>query len=105
MTDRSTLTSFGMGPKVNAVSVRAIKIDPRDNVAVVVVDVQPDDRIRLEDGTELTAAGLIPRGNKVALDAIAPGEPVVRYGEEIGVALVAIAAGDHVHTHNLGGRK
>jgi hypothetical protein len=30
---------------------------------------------------------------------------VLRYGEEIGLATQAIAPGQHVHTHNLGGRK
>jgi predicted RecA/RadA family phage recombinase len=47
----------------------------------------------------------VPRGNKVALRAIAVGDPVLRYGEEIGVATTDIAAGDHVHTYNMGGRK
>lgn len=86
-------------------SVRAIRIDARDNVAVVVADVEAGGRVRLDDGSELTATQPLPRGNKVALTAIAAGEPVIRYGEEIGVATANVAAGDHVHTHNLGGRK
>ena len=86
-------------------SVRAIRIDPNDNVAVVVADVEAGSRVRLDDGGELSATQPVPRGNKVALTAIAAGEPVIRYGEEIGVATTDIAAGDHVHTHNMGGRK
>ena len=43
----------------------------------------------------------IPAGHKVALRAIAPGEMVLRYGQAIGRAKVPIAAGQHVHTHNL----
>jgi altronate hydrolase len=86
-------------------SVRAIRIDARDNVAVVVADVAAGGRVRLDDGTEMTAAQTVPRGNKVALSAIAAGQAVIRYGEEIGVATADIAAGDHVHTHNMGGRK
>jgi hypothetical protein len=86
-------------------SVRAIRIDARDNVAVVVADVEAGGRVRLDDGSELTATQPVPRGNKVAVTAIAEGETVIRYGEEIGVATTDIGAGDHVHTHNLGGRK
>jgi altronate hydrolase len=87
------------------VSVRAVRVDARDNVAVVVAGVEAGGRVRLDDRSELTATQPVPRGNKVALTAIAAGEPVIRYGEEIGVATAGIAAGDHVHTHNLGGRK
>jgi altronate hydrolase len=85
------------------VSVRAIRIDARDNVAVA--DVEAGGSMRLDDGSELTATQPVPRGHKIALAAIAAGEPIFRYGEEIGVATVDIARGDHVHTHNLGGRQ
>jgi len=99
------LTRFGGRHYSDAMSVRAIRIDAADNVAVVVADVEAGGRVRLDDGSELTAMQPVPRGNKVALRAIAVGDPVLRYGEEIGVATTNIAAGDHVHTHNMGGRK
>ena len=40
-------------------------------------------------------------GHKYALRAIAEGENIVKYGMPIGHAVAAIAAGEHVHTHNL----
>ncbi len=86
-------------------AIRGIKVHAQDNVAVVVADVPPGESVRLDDGNELTARESIPRGNKVALSDIAIGQPVFRYGEEIGLATGEIAAGDHVHTHNMGGRK
>jgi altronate hydrolase len=49
----------------------------------------------------VTVKGLIPAGHKVATRAIAAGEPVRRYNQIIGFASKPIAAGDHVHTHNL----
>jgi len=49
----------------------------------------------------ITVAGLIPPGHKVAVRAIAQGAPVRRYNQIIGTAKQAIAAGQHVHTHNL----
>ena len=39
-------------------------------------------------------------GHKVARVAMAAGAPVIKFGQFIGQATVAIAAGDHVHTHN-----
>ena len=44
----------------------------------------------------------VPRGHKIAMQPIATGARVIRYGQIIGVATHAIAAGDHVHVHNLG---
>ncbi|HXW80467.1 MAG TPA: altronate dehydratase family protein [Acidimicrobiales bacterium] len=44
----------------------------------------------------------VPAGHKVALVDVPEGGEVRKYGQVIGVATRAIAAGDHVHTHNLG---
>ena len=49
----------------------------------------------------VTARGLIPAGHKVAVRAIAQGEPVRRYNQIIGFASKPIAPGEHVHTQNL----
>jgi altronate hydrolase len=43
----------------------------------------------------------IPRGHKVAVAAIAEGEPVRKYNQIIGFATRPIEPGDHVHTHNV----
>jgi hypothetical protein len=82
-------------------TVLGIRVHPRDNVAVVAADVQADDVLRLDDGSDVRTVGAIPRGSKVALGPIACGEAVIRYGEEIGRATRDIAAGEYVHTHNL----
>ena len=81
--------------------VLAIRVHRDDNVAVVAADVQAGGLARLNDGAEVTAGQAIARGSKIALRPIACGEAVVRYGEEIGKATQDIAAGEHVHTHNL----
>ena len=44
----------------------------------------------------------VPAGHKIARKAHAPGDPVVKFGQPIGVATMPIAPGAHVHTHNLG---
>jgi len=43
----------------------------------------------------------IPLGHKFALAAIAEGAEVLEYGVRVGVATEPIAAGEHVHIHNL----
>ncbi len=63
-------------------------------------------RRQLVSGAELPdegviVSGLIPPGHKVAVRAIAAGSPVRRYNQIIGVAKQPIAAGQHVHSHNL----
>ncbi len=75
-----------------------IRIHPQDNVVIA--------RQQLLGGTVLvaegvTVSGLVPPGHKVATCDIAQGQPVRRYGQIIGVATQPIAAGQHVHTHNL----
>jgi len=59
----------------------------------------------LRDGDDVGVVTIsrpgIPRGHKVALRDIAAGAQVRKYGQSIGVAKGDIAAGDHVHTHNL----
>ena len=63
-------------------------------------------RSQLVGGTTLmdenvTVAGLVPPGHKIATRAIAKGAPVKRYNQIIGFASRPIAPGDHVHLHNL----
>ena len=44
----------------------------------------------------------VPAGHKAAVRPMAPGEPVLRYGQIIGFATQPIAPGQHVHVHNCG---
>ncbi|MFL6691948.1 MAG: UxaA family hydrolase, partial [Ramlibacter sp.] len=73
-----------------------IRLHPNDDVLIA--------RSQLVGGTaveNVAVRGLIPPGHKVAMRALAPGEPVRRYNQIIGFASKPIAAGEHVHTHNL----
>ena len=87
--------------KASDSAVLAIRVHPRDNVAVLAGDVRAGNVVRLADGTELRAVEAVARGSKIALIPIPTGEAVIRYGEEIGRATADVAAGQHVHTHNL----
>ena len=78
----------------------ALAITSRDNVATALVRL--DAGQTLEIGRHrITTQQTIPSGHKVALADIAPGADVIKYGAPIGTATEAIAAGAHVHTHNL----
>ena len=75
-----------------------IRLHPNDDVVIA--------RSQLVGGTQLidenvTVAGLIPPGHKVATRAIRTGQPVRRYNQIIGFASRDIAPGEHVHLHNL----
>ena len=50
---------------------------------------------------DVAVRGLVPPGHKLAMRHIAAGEPVRRYNQIIGFASQAIAAGEHIHVHNL----
>ncbi len=64
---------------------RLFQINPKDNVAVILVD----------------GDAVAPRGHKVALCDIPAGAEVIKYGFPIGKATQDIAKGEWVHSHNL----
>src|SRR6478736_149649 len=74
-----------------------IRLHPNDDVLIA--------RAQLVGGSEVDGVavkGLTPPGHKVAVRSLQAGEPVRRYNQVIGFASRPIAAGEHVHTHNLG---
>lgn len=75
-----------------------LKIHNNDNVAVATRDLSKGEVFAEFD---LSLLDDIPRGHKVALHHLARDEKVVKYGFEIGCCLEDIAAGRHVHSHNL----
>jgi altronate hydrolase len=79
------------------------RIAASDDVAVALRDLEPGERVPLE-GAAIEVRERIPLGHKIALAPLAAGQPVRKYGWEIGCALVPIAAGAHVHSHNLATR-
>lgn len=79
-----------------------LRIHPSDSVVVALRPIAPGEAVRADaDGPTLVALAEIPAGHKVALRAVAAGEPVTKYGFPIGRATADIAPGDWVHSHNL----
>ena len=75
-----------------------IQLHSNDNVLVA--------KAPLAIGQEAAGFGIrvkaqVPAGHKIALRDIATGERILKYNTEIGVATRPIAAGEHVHGHNI----
>lgn len=78
----------------------ALVISDHDNVATALEPLTAGQTLTFGTRVVVVAAA-IPSGHKVALMDIARGQPVMKYGSPIGTATSDIAAGAHVHTHNL----
>ncbi len=73
-----------------------IIINPQDNVAVALCDLKKGEA---HEGVTLIED--ITKGHKFALRPIKTGENIIKYGNPIACATADIAAGEHVHTHNV----
>jgi altronate hydrolase len=78
--------------------VSMVRLNLADNVVVASARVP---RGAMVAGEGVRAAEAIASGHKMATAAIAAGEAVLKYGQVIGSATTDIAAGAHVHVHNL----
>ena len=79
----------------------ALVISARDNVATALEMLEPGRALEL-GVRRVVVRDRIPPGHKVAIEAIASGQEVRKYGSAIGTALADIAVGAHVHTHTVG---
>ncbi|MEL7126097.1 MAG: altronate dehydratase family protein [Pseudomonadota bacterium] len=73
-----------------------IRLDPADTVVTATASLEVGVAV---EGTQTRA--LIPSGHKIATQAMAKGDVIRKYAQVIGYAAQDIAAGDHVHTHNV----
>src|SRR5712692_7515248 len=85
---------------VTPLSQAAVHLRPEDNIAVASRHLQPGVQLQYH-GSTLTLAQRIGLGHKIALRDIKKGEAVFKYGQIIGFASQDIAAGSHVHVHNV----
>ena len=86
--------------------VLALKVNDRDNVATLFADnvcagTEVEVRDKKGNAQRVVVNEEIPYGHKLALEDIEASRPVIKYGEELGIARTAIRKGDYVHIHNL----
>ncbi|PLQ00619.1 UxaA family hydrolase [Cupriavidus pauculus] len=75
-----------------------IRLHANDNVLIARGDLTLGQHL---DDLGVRVRAQVPAGHKIAARAIARGEQVKKYDTVIGVADRDIAAGEHVHSHNL----
>ncbi len=87
--------------------IHVVLHDAKDTVGVAVVEgikagTTLSAWIMDEDKTlSVKAVQDIPIGHKVALEAMAPGDTVYKYGVDIGKVVAPIKTGEHAHVHNI----
>lgn len=79
---------------------RGVRVAAEDDVAVALDALVRGDTVVVGDDTVVLRDD-VAAGHKFALHGIATGAPVHRYRFPIGLATRDIAAGEHVHSHNV----
>ena len=83
---------------------KALTLNEKDNVATAITPLEPGENIAVPVGKariEVTICDPIPFAHKFAINDIADGGAVIKYGHDIGAATSAIKSGQHVHVHNV----
>ena len=83
---------------------KAIVMNEKDNVATALCDISEGSRpvvIGFKSKQGVVVKSDIPFGHKFALSKVSENEPIIKYGEVIGVSTTFIDAGDYVHVHNV----
>jgi altronate hydrolase len=81
-------------------AARGIRLQAADDVAITTGDVTAGTPVDV-GGQQVTVRDDVPRGHKLAVRDLGAGVPVRRYGQVIGFTRAPVAAGAHVHLHNL----
>jgi len=77
-----------------------ILLHPDDNVLVLSAPIHAGQALTI-DGQAVTARADVAVGHKLARRALAVGDKVLKYGAPIGSITAPVAAGGHVHLHNM----
>ena len=79
---------------------RILLLHPADNVYVVCQSLGGNEWLVTADG-DMLVPDAVAVGHKIARNAIAGGQPIIKYGVPIGSALRDVARGEHVHLQNM----
>ncbi|MBT2645340.1 UxaA family hydrolase [Bacillus sp. ISL-34] len=87
---------------------RTVMMQPNDNVATALTNIPADNLVHVScQGKvyEIKVKDDIEFGHKFAVVAIEAGNDVFKYGEVIGISVKDIEVGEHVHIHNVDGKR
>jgi len=79
---------------------RLLLLSEQDNVLVACRQIEAQECVEIE-GRPCRIDKTLLLGHKIARLAITPGSKIMKYGAPIGSATQTIAAGEHVHVHNM----
>ena len=79
---------------------KLLLLDPGDNVLVAIQTLEAGDTVTVA-AQRVNVAARLTLGHKLAARAIRAGERIIKYHVPIGSATRDIAAGEHVHLHNM----
>jgi hypothetical protein len=83
-------------------TIIALVLDPSDTVATLLADVEKGGTVLLKGAAGVIAAReALPFGHKIAIREMKGNDPVLKYGQSIGIATTVIHTGDWVHVHNM----
>jgi altronate dehydratase small subunit len=87
---------------------KTVMMKPQDNVAVALMNIPLGSRIQVTCQDQIFPIEIqenIEFGHKFAVRPISQGEDIIKYGEVIGGSIANIEVGEHVHIHNLEGKR
>jgi altronate dehydratase small subunit len=87
---------------------RAMVLAPQDNVAIALTDLDAGLELDLRSEGHLFHVKLeesIPYQHKFSVATVRSGDEIMKDGVVIGVATGGIQPGQHVHVHNMTGRR
>jgi altronate dehydratase small subunit len=87
---------------------KTLMMKPIDKVAVALTTIDKGAVVEVrcqEKQFTIELKSTIEFGHKFAVVSIQKGEDILKYGEVIGAALQNIEVGEHVHVHNLEGKR
>jgi altronate dehydratase small subunit len=88
--------------------INALIIDEKDSVVVAIEPITKGTEVNYKFKDQMktiTAVDDIQIYHKIAIEDIKTDEPVVKYGQHIGIAKKDIKVGEHVHIHNVKSRR
>lgn len=80
---------------------KTLMINPADTVVMLLEDGKKGDTVITPNG-EITLLEDIEFAHKVTIFDMKKGQPVIKYGEEIGFMLQDLTAGSWIHNHVMG---
>lgn len=84
--------------------INAMIINEKDNVVVAIEEIKKGDEVSYKNKDKTVsfkALDNIKIYHKIAIKDIETGNPILKYGEHMGLASAKITVGNHVHTHNV----